>query len=65
MKRYFLDRAKFRFQLKVKEMSIVDISEKMKLTRHTFNNWIRLGTTEDNMMLLSYHLDCTIEDLIK
>lgn len=65
MKRLYLDRAKFRFQLKIKDMQIIDICEKMRLTRHTFNNWIRTGTAEDNIMLLAYHLNCSVDDLIK
>lgn len=65
MKRVYLDRVKFRFQLKIRDMQIVDICEKMRLTRHTFNNWIRSGTTEDNIMLLAYHLGCPVMDLIK
>lgn len=64
MSKLYLDRTKFRFQLKLKKMSISDICEKMNLTRHTFNNWIRGGTTQDNIMLLAHYLECTVDDLI-
>lgn len=64
MKRYYLDRAKFKFQLKIKGISIEEMTNKLNLTRHTINNWIRKSTTMDNIMLLAYHLGCSVEDLI-